>query len=129
MKIKGLETTIKQTIYDFKERKNYLENALETSNNEIISLNKDIEKKDRQIKTYNEVIDSKNNRLLQLEKLFQGTAKIFTRQHNYVDHLKEQLEKEKEEKGISQEQVNHLQTDMERLDKEKQELAERIKEL
>ena len=125
MKIKGLETTIKQTIYDFKERKNYLE----TLNNDIISLKKDIEKKDRQIKTYNEVINSKNNRLLQLDQILKGSAKIFADQAKFTATLRDKLSKEKSATGISIEYNRHLEKDIKRLDEEKQELETRIKEL
>jgi len=125
MRIKGLETTIKQTIYDFKERKNYLE----TLNNDIISLKKDIEKKDRQIKTYNEVINSKNNRLLQLDQILKGSAKIFADQAKFTATLRDKLSKEKSATGISIEYNRHLEKDIKRLDEEKQELETRIKEL
>lgn len=42
--------------------------------------------------------EKKDNRLLQLEKLFQGTAKIFQKQHNFVDQLKQKIELEQAEK-------------------------------
>src|SRR2546430_2507326 len=76
-----------------------------------------------------EEITLKDNRNIQLHKLFQGTAKIFSKQHNFVDELKKGLEKEKQEKGISEEKAQHLQEDIQRLDNEKKELDKRIKEL
>ena len=87
------------------------------------------EQKDQQISEAQAEITKKDNRNAQLHKLFQGTANIFNKQHNYVDKLKEQLKLEQQEKGISQEKAQHLEEDIKRLDGEKQELAQRIKEL
>jgi len=74
-------------------------------------------------------ITEKTNRIAQLDKLFKGTATIFQKQHNFVDHLKEKLKKEQTEKGISEEKAKHLQTDISQLDQQKEELGQRIKEL
>ncbi|MEG7978930.1 MAG: hypothetical protein NY202_03340 [Mollicutes bacterium UO1] len=111
MKIKGLEEKIKQTV------------------GRIPILEEDNQKKLNQISRLEAEITTKTNRIAQLDKLFKGTAVIFQKQHNYVDHLKQQLEKEKNEKGISQEQAQHLQEDIKRLNQQKQELDDRIKEL
>ena len=88
MKIKGLEEKIK----DFKDRKNYLETTLDTLNNTITSLNKDIEKKDRQIKTYNEVIDSKNNELLQAQKVMEAMTVLNHGLKGDIEKLKDKLQ-------------------------------------
>ena len=74
-------------------------------------------------------ITNKDNRIAQLEKLFQGTAKVFSKQHNYVNKLKEQLQKELEDKNISEEKSQHLQEDIERLEKEWSEMDNRLAEL
>ncbi|CAI2193738.1 2734_t:CDS:2 [Funneliformis geosporum] len=95
---------------------------------------KTIEERDDEIKTKDEIIlqreqtltnlqeeiTEKTNRIAQLDKLFKGTAKIFSKQHNFVDHLKEKLKKEQTEKGISEEKSKHLQADIEQLDQQKQ---------
>jgi len=74
-------------------------------------------------------VTQKDNRIFQLEKLFRGNALVFQKQLNYTENLKTQLEKEKNEKNITQDQANHLQRDIERLEDEKKELNQRIKEL
>ncbi|CAJ0855648.1 17275_t:CDS:2 [Entrophospora sp. SA101] len=74
-------------------------------------------------------ITKKNDRIAQLGKLLKGTATIFSKQHNYIDQLKTQLEQEGKTQVTSQETVNHLQTDIQRLDNEKKELDNRVKEL
>ncbi|CAI2162574.1 17836_t:CDS:10 [Funneliformis geosporum] len=82
-----------------------------------------------QIEQLNQEITQKDDRIAQLHELFQGTAKIFSKQHNFVDHLKTKLQKEQKEKGISEEKSQHLQADIEQLDQQKKELGQRIKEL
>jgi chromosome segregation ATPase len=76
-----------------------------------------------------EEIAEKDNRNAQLHELFKGTANIFNKQHNYVDKLKEELEKEKTEKGISEEQIKHLEKDVEIYLNWKNELQENEKKL
>jgi chromosome segregation ATPase len=75
------------------------------------------------------VITEKSNQITQLYKLFQGTAGIFQKQHNYVDKLKKNLEEEAKDKNLSQEKAKHLEEDIQRLDQQKKELEEKIKEL
>jgi chromosome segregation ATPase len=77
----------------------------------------------------NQKITEKDDKIAGLYKLFQGTANIFNKQHNYVDQLKKQLEKEAQEKGTTQEQAQHLQEDIKRLDGEKSELETVIQQL
>lgn len=85
--------------------------------------------KNKETKLLEAKIAEKDNRNAQLHELFKGTANIFNKQHNYVDKLKEELKKEQQEKGISEEKQKHLQEDIKRLDQEKEELNNRIKEL
>ncbi|CAH1758780.1 1480_t:CDS:1 [Entrophospora sp. SA101] len=151
MKIQGLTEKINQTLSDKDNTINYLEeeqqkyqeltkevkeiltkygvsNFTQLSNG-IQGLLSDRKKyKDERDQARLEITE-KDDRIAQLEKLFHGTAKIFSKQHNYVDQLKERLEQEKQNKGISPEQMDHLQADIKRLDEEKQQLTERIEEL
>jgi nucleoid-associated protein YejK len=77
---------------------------------ERIKQKKELETKIREQK---KEITEKDDRNAQLHKLFQGTAKIFSKQHNFVDQLKQQLEQEIKEKGISEEKAKHLAKDCE----------------
>src|SRR6185437_15775093 len=88
MRIRGLEQQIRQNIQNFKDKKN----SLETLNNDIISLNKDIEKKDRQIKTYNEVIDNKNDELLQAQKVMEAMSVLNYGLKGDIEKLKDKLQ-------------------------------------
>ena len=88
MRIRGLEQQIRQNIQNFKDKKN----SLDTLNNEIISLNKDIEKKDRQIKTYNEVIDNKNDELLQAQKVMEAMSVLNYGLKGDIEKLKDKLQ-------------------------------------
>jgi chromosome segregation ATPase len=81
------------------------------------------------IANLNKKNSEKDDKIAGLYKLFQGTADIFNKQHNYVDQLKKQLEQESQATGTSQEQVQHLQKDIQRLDQEKVELETVIQEL
>ena len=92
--------------------------------------NKDHQKTelDKRFKELEEQIKDKNDRLAQLEKLFRGNAFIFQKQINFVGHLKEKIEKEQQEKGISTEKAQHLEQDIKNLNQQKEELDKRIKE-
>ena len=76
-----------------------------------------------------EEIAQKDNRLFQFSKLIKGQENIFQKQYQNIFELKEKLQKEIEDKNISQEQVEHLREDINRLDQEKQELDKQVKEL
>jgi len=98
MKIKGLEEKIK----DFKDRKNYLETTLDTLNNKIISLNKDIENKDGQIKKQTELIKNSLAFLEEQEKKIKEQEALLNKEKKdaqtqtdpYVDeHLKADIER------------------------------------
>ena len=60
-----------------------------------------------------EEITEKDNRNAKLRELFHGTAKIFNKQHNFVDQLKEKIQKEQQEKEKlrteKEAEVNNLQ--------------------
>jgi len=139
MKIKGLEKTIKQTIYDFKDRKNYLENTLDTLNDNIISLNRDITRKDGQIAKQAEQIDKaisllkeQKNKLEEQEALLNKEKKdAQTQTDPYVDeHLTADIQRLKQEKTVLNKQIQELkeqvQSDKETHDQELAELRTKL---
>jgi chromosome segregation ATPase len=85
--------------------------------------------KDQTIKDLQAEITKKNDKIAGLYKLFEKSGQLFKKQHNFVDQLKKDLQKESKDKNLSQEQAQHLQEDVKRLDGEKSELENRIKEL
>ena len=84
---------------------------------------------EQQKEKYQNEVTEKDNRNAQLHKLFQGTAKIFNQQHDYVDKLKKELEKESENKNLSQDEIKHLKKDVNLFRNWKDDLLKVINEL
>src|SRR5436305_12318501 len=104
---------------------NTFENALK----KLDQIEQNLQNQGLEIIQKTQEISEKDNRNAQLHKLFQGTDKIFSKQHDYVDKLKTQLEAESKDKNLSQEQVKHLQKDVEIYTNWKNSLLKDIEEM
>ncbi len=116
-----------QLIKDFWDNRNAIKNFSQKFGKSSLEEVEQLIYKERE--AVKKVITEKSNQITQLYKLFQGTAGIFQKQHNYVDKLKKNLEEEAKDKNLSQEKAKHLEEDIQRLDQQKKELEEKIKEL
>ena len=122
MKIQGLEERIKQTLSHNKQE-------IQSKTRTISDLEKENERNINKINRLEKEITFKNDRISQLDQIVEGSKQIFAKQNGIITALRAELQKEKSATGISIEYNRHLEKDIKRLDNEKQELDNRIKEL